>query len=346
MSFIDARNRRTGSPAAPIRIGQPGVLLVNLGTPDGTDTRSVRRYLQEFLSDRRVIEANPLIWQPILKSLVLTTRPRKSAANYKRIWNRDANESPLRTHTRTQAERLAERLAAERVPVEWGMRYGNPSTAAAIDRLLARGCDRIVLLPLYPQYSATTTATANDQAFRALMRLRRQPAIRTVPSFPDDPAYIDAVAAGVRRFLAGLDWVPEVLIASFHGLPVDYVQRGDPYVVECARTMNALREALHMTPQELPLTFQSRFGPTRWLGPYTEPKVVKFAERGVKRIAVVTPGFMADCIETLDEIGNELREAFLHAGGERFAAIPCLNGDDAAVDLLELLVRRELSGWH
>ncbi|MBE7190321.1 ferrochelatase, partial [Jatrophihabitans endophyticus] len=269
MSFIDARNRRTGLPAARVRTGQPGVLLVNLGTPDGTDTRSVRRYLQEFLSDRRVIEANPLIWQPILKSLVLTTRPRKSAANYKRIWNEAANESPLRTYTRAQSERLAERLAEDRIPVEWGMRYGSPSTASAIDRLIARGCDRIVLLPLYPQYSATTTATANDQAFRALMRLRRQPAVRTVPSFPDEPAYVEAVAAGVRRSLAALDWVPEVMIASFHGLPVEYVQRGDPYVTECARTMTALREALNMTPQELPLTFQSRFGPTRWLGPYT-----------------------------------------------------------------------------
>ncbi|MBE7213524.1 MAG: ferrochelatase, partial [Gluconacetobacter diazotrophicus] len=269
MSFIDARNRRTGSLAAPIRTGQPGVLLVNLGTPDGTDTPSVRRYLKEFLSDRRVIEANPLVWQPILRSVVLNLRPRKSAANYRRIWNTDADESPLRTHTRAQSDRLAARLAEDDIPVEWGMRYGNPSTAHAIDRLLNRGCDRILLFPLYPQYSATTTATANDQAFRALMRLRRQPAIRTVPSFPDDPAYIDAVAAGVRRSLAALDWVPEVLIASFHGLPVDYVQRGDPYVTECARTMTALREALNMTPQELPLTFQSRFGPTRWLGPYT-----------------------------------------------------------------------------
>lgn len=349
MSFIDARNIRTGNrgtAAETVRPGTAGILLVNLGTPDGTDTPSVRRYLTEFLSDRRVIEANPLIWQPILRGIVLVTRPRKSAANYKRIWNTERDESPLRTYTRSQAEQLEARLAADNIPVEWGMRYGSPSTASAIDRLIARGCDRIVLLPLYPQYSATTTATANDQAFRALMRLRRQPAIRTVPSFPDDPDYIQALAASVRKRLGELDWIPEVLIASFHGLPVEYVQRGDPYVTECARTMNALREELRMTPQELPLTFQSRFGPTRWLGPYTEPKVLKLAANGIKRIAVITPGFMADCIETLDEIGNELREAFEHAGGERFATIPCLNDSPDAIALLERLVRRELGGWR
>ncbi len=349
MSFIDARNRKTGNPgtaAATVKTGVAGVLLVNLGTPDAADTRSVRRYLSEFLSDRRVIEANQLIWQPILQGIVLNTRPRKSAANYRRIWNTERNESPLRTYTRGQAEGLEARLAADGVPVEWGMRYGAPTTASGIDRLIARGCDRILLLPLYPQYSATTTATANDQAFRALMRLRRQPALRTAPSFPDDPAYIEALAASVRRTLAGLDWTPEILIASFHGLPVEYVQRGDPYVTECARTMNALREALGMTPQELPLTFQSRFGPTRWLGPYTEPKVKKLAAAGVRRIAVLTPGFLADCIETLDEIGNELREAFLHAGGERFVTVPCLNDSPDAIAMLERLVRRELGGWR
>jgi ferrochelatase len=349
MSFIDARDRRTGNPgtaAATIRPGTAGVLLVNLGTPDGTDTKSVRRYLLEFLSDRRVIEANPLIWQPILRGIVLVTRPRKSAANYKRIWNETLNESPLRTYTRGQAEGLAARLVGEDIPVEWAMRYGNPTTAFGIDRLIARGCDRIVLVPLYPQYSATTTGTANDQAFRALMRLRRQPAIRTVPSFPDDPAYIDALAASVRTRLGQIDWTPEVLIASFHGLPVDYIKRGDPYVIECARTINALREALRMTPRELPLTFQSRFGPTRWLAPYTEPKVKKMAAAGIKRIAVLTPGFLADCIETLDEIGNEVREAFEHAGGEKFALVPCLNDSPDAVTMLERLVRRELAGWR
>ena len=349
MSFIDARDRKTGNPgtaAATVRPGTAGVLLVNLGTPDGTDTRSVRRYLSEFLSDRRVIEASPLIWQPILQGIILTLRPRKSAANYRRIWNTERDESPLRTYTRGQCAGLAARLAPDGIPVEWAMRYGAPTTASGIDRLIERGCDRILLLPLYPQYSATTTATANDQAFRALMRLRRQPALRTVPSFPDDPAYIDALADSVRTGLAALDWTPELLIASFHGLPVEYVQRGDPYITECARTMNALREALGMTPQELPVTFQSRFGPTRWLAPYTEPKIKKWAAAGVRRIAVLTPGFLADCIETLDEIGNELREAFVHAGGERFATIPCLNDSPAAVTMLERLVRRELAGWR
>ena len=349
MSFIDARNRKTGNPgtaAATVRPGTAGVLLVNLGTPDGTDTRSVRRYLGEFLSDRRVIEASPFIWQPILRGIVLNTRPRKSAANYRRIWNTAGDESPLRTYTRGQCAGLEARLAADDIPVEWAMRYGRPSTAAGIDRLIERGCDRILLLPLYPQYSATTTATANDQAFRALMRLRRQPALRTVPSFPDDPAYIEALAGSVRTALAALDWTPDLLIASFHGLPVEYVQRGDPYVTECARTMTALREELGMTPQELPVMFQSRFGPVRWLGPYSEPRVKKLAAAGVRRIAVLNPGFLADCIETLDEIGNELREAFLHAGGQRFVAIPCLNDAPAAITMLERLVRRELAGWR
>lgn len=349
MGFIDARSRKTGNPgtaAAFVRPGTAGVLLVNLGTPDGTDTRSVRRYLGEFLSDRRVIEANPAIWQPILRGIILNTRPRKSAANYKRIWNTAGDESPLRTYTRGQAEGLQTRLQADGIPVEWAMRYGQPSTARGIDRLIERGCDRVLLLPLYPQYSATTTATANDQAFRALMRLRRQPALRTVPSFPDDPAYIEALATSIREGLAGLDWTPEVLIASFHGLPVEYVQRGDPYMTECAQTMRALRATLGMTSRQLPMTFQSRFGPTRWLAPYTEPRVKRMAERGIRRIAIFTPGFLADCIETLDEIGNEVREAFLHAGGEHFATIPCLNDSPAAVTLLERLVRRELAGWR
>ncbi|MCQ8239550.1 ferrochelatase [Rhizosaccharibacter radicis] len=319
-----------------------GVLLVNLGTPDDTGYRAVRRYLSEFLSDPRVIEANPAIWQPILQGVVLSVRPQKSGRNYARIWT---HESPLRTYTRSQAEKLAARLAPNGVAVEWGMRYGNPSVSSAIDRLAAQGCDRIVLLPLYPQYSATTTATANDQAFRHLMRLRRQPAIRTVPAFPDHPAYIAALADSVRAGLDELDWTPEVVIASFHGLPFEYVQKGDPYPSECERTAAALREALGWDSNRLLLTYQSRFGPKRWLEPYTAPTVQNLAARGVKRIAVLCPGFLADCIETLDEIGNELREEFEQAGGEHFAAIPCLNDSPGCIDMLEALSRRELAGW-
>ena len=322
-----------------------GLLLINLGTPDGTDYRSVRRYLSEFLSDRRVIEANPLIWRPILEGVILSLRPQKSGAAYRRIWNQEFDESPLRTFTRAQAEKLAPRFEADGVRVAWGMRYGTPSVASAIESLMDQGCGRIVILPLYPQYSAATTATANDQAFRVLMRKRWQPAIRTVPSFPDDPLYIAAVAATVRRTLGGLDWKPDMLVGSFHGLPRKYVEAGDPYPQECERTMRALRAALGLKDELTPLTYQSRFGPARWLEPYTAPTVVKLAKEGIRRIALVMPAFLADCIETLDEIGNELREEFMEAGGEKFCTIPCVNDDDAAIDMLEALGRAELAGW-
>ncbi len=322
-----------------------GLLLINLGTPDGTDYRSVRRYLSEFLSDRRVIEANPLIWRPILEGVILSLRPQKSGTAYRRIWNQEFDESPLRTFTRAQAVKLAPRFEGDGVRVAWAMRYGKPTVAAGIEELTDRGCDRIVILPLYPQYSAATTATANDQAFRALMDMRKQPAIRTVPSFPDHPLYIKALAASVRRALGGLDWKPDMLVGSFHGLPRKYVEAGDPYPLECERTMQALRAALGLSAELSPLTYQSRFGPAKWLEPYTAPTVVKLAEEGIHRIALVMPAFMADCIETLDEIGNELREEFMEAGGEKFFAIPCINDDDAAVDALEALARNELAGW-
>jgi len=322
-----------------------GVLLVNLGTPDGTDYRSVRRYLSEFLSDPRVIEAPRVVWQPILQGLILQTRPRRSGAAYARIWNRALDESPLRTYTRRQAEALAERLAPDGVEVAWGMRYGSPSVAGAIEELRERGCDRIVLFPLYPQFSATTTATANDQAFRALMKIRQQPAIRTVPSFPDHPAYIHALDQSIRDSLRRLDWKPDMLVGSFHGLPQKYVQLGDPYQSECERTMHSLRRSLGIEEDLFPLTYQSRFGPAKWLQPYTAPTVERLARAGVRRIAVVMPGFMADCIETLDEIGNEVREDFIHAGGEQFTTLACLNDSDMAVDLIECLARDELQGW-
>ncbi|GBQ33053.1 ferrochelatase [Gluconacetobacter azotocaptans] len=341
MSFLTIRPDAPATPG-PSRIG---VLLTNLGTPDGTGYQAIRRYLSEFLSDRRIIEASPAIWQPILQGPILTLRPRRTGAAYRRIWHAQRDESPLRTHTRAQAEGLAERLAADGVAVEWAMRYGNPAILSGIDRLLRRGCDRILLLPLYPQYSATTTATANDQAFRALMRLRNQPAIRTVPPFPDHPLYIDALARSVRETLADLPFAPQRIVASFHGLPRDYVARGDHYPQDCERTIAALRRALDMDEATMPLTYQSRFGPARWLEPYTAPLVRALPAQGVTRVAVIMPGFMADCIETLDEIGNEVRAEFIAAGGTDFALIPCLNGAPAAIDLLEALARRELAGW-
>lgn len=322
-----------------------GIALVNLGTPDDTSYGAVRRYLSEFLSDRRVIEASPLFWQPILQGVVLSTRPAASGKAYRRIWNRTHDESPLRTITRQQAEALAERMAPSGVAVAWGMRYGSPSLEDAIRSLLQQGCSRILCMPLYPQYSATTTATANDHAFRTLMRLRNQPALRTLPPFPDDPAFIAALADSVRAAQAQAEQPFQKIVASFHGLPQAYVQKGDHYPADCQRTVQALREALGMDETSLALTYQSRFGPAKWLEPYTAPFIEALPAQGITRIAVITPGFMADCLETLDEIGNEVREGFEHAGGESFTLIPCLNNSPGGIDLLETLARRELAGW-
>lgn len=325
--------------------GRIGVLLINLGTPSDTGYSGVRRYLSEFLSDQRVIEASPVVWQPVLQGVVLTVRPGKSGAAYKRIWNTERDESPLLTFTREQGERLAERFGGEPVTVAWGMRYGVPSVSESVRSLLEAGCDRILAVPLYPQYSATTTATANDQLFRFLMQLRRQPAIRTMPAFPDHPAYIRALASIARTTLAELAQPPQMIVTSFHGLPKQYVEKGDPYYEDCVRTVTALRAEMGMTEETMPLTFQSRFGPAKWLEPYTAPFIAGLPAKGIRRIAVIMPGFMTDCIETLDEIGNEVRHEFIQAGGEEFTLIPCLNGSDEAITLLETLVRSELGGW-
>ncbi|EHH67987.1 ferrochelatase [Gluconobacter morbifer] len=333
------------SRIAPPPEGRSGVLLVNLGTPDDTGYLAVRRYLSEFLSDRRVIESPPLIWQPILQGIVLAKRPFASGANYARIWDREENASPLRVYTRRQAEKLGERLRADGIPVEWGMRYGQPSVKTAVASLMDQGCDRIVCIPLYPQYSATTTATANDQVFRALMTLRRQPSVLTLPSFPDHPLFIRALAESVQQTLKALPFKPQQIVASFHGLPKVCVEKGDTYRDECERTIVALRKSLGLEPDQMPMTFQSRFGPLEWIQPYTAPYVTGLPAQGIKRIAVIMPGFMTDCLETLDEIGNELREEFIAAGGEEFAIIPCLNDTPEAVDLLEGLSRSALRGF-
>lgn len=333
------------APRTPVpQEGRTGILLLNLGTPDDTGYRAVRRYLKEFLSDRRVIEASPLIWQPILQGVVLSVRPFRSGEAYARIWDKTHNASPLRVYTRAQAEALQARLGTE-TPVAWGMRYGRPSVSDAVDELMDRGCDRIICLPLYPQYSATTTATANDQFFRSLMKLRRQPAVHTIPPFPDHPAYIKALENSVRDRLAALSFRPERIIASFHGLPEQYVEAGDYYPQDCERTIVALRKALDLRDEQMPVTYQSRFGPTEWVKPYTAPFVEALPAQGITRIAVIMPGFMADCIETLDEIGNELRHAFMNAGGEEFALIPCLNDSKDAIDVIETLAVQAMKGW-
>ena len=325
-----------------------GVLLANLGTPDGTDYWSMRRYLDEFLSDRRVIEWSPWIWQPILKLIVLSKRPFSSGANYRGIWNEALDESPLMTVTRAQSDKLRVRLAArhgDRVVVDFCMRYGNPSTASVVRRLHAQGCERIVFMPLYPQYAAATTATANDAAFAALAKLRWQPAIRTVPAYYDDPGYIGALAASVGAACAGFEVRPTALVASYHGLPQSYFRKGDPYHCHCQKTSRLLAGRLGRDPADIHTTFQSRFGPEEWLQPYTVEYVAKLAREGHRSIAVLAPGFASDCVETLEEINGEIREAFEHAGGEHFHYIPCLNDADAHIDMIETIVEREARGW-
>ncbi len=342
----DARALLLPGDHPPVKGGKVGVLLVNLGTPEGTTYWPMRRYLSEFLSDRRVIEWPRAIWQPILQGIVLSRRPKKSGALYASIWNKERNESPLRTITRAQAGKLAADLAAEdNLVVDWAMRYGKPGIAERIDAMMAEGVERLLVFPLYPQYSATTTATVNDKTFEVLQERRRQPALRTVPPYHDEPVYIDALAESIETSLAALDFEPEVVIASFHGIPVSYFQKGDPYHCHCQKTGRLLRERLGWDERRLLVTFQSRFGPEEWLQPYTDKTVERLAREGVKRIAVLNPGFVADCLETLEEIAVQNAEIFRHAGGERFHHIPCLNDSPAGMRVIHAIVLRELQGW-
>jgi ferrochelatase len=344
------RGRLAHAPAdhpaiAPAKVG---VLLANLGTPDGTDYWSMRRYLSEFLSDKRVIDYPAWLWQPILQLMVLTKRPFTSGAAYRGIWNEAADESPLLTITRNQTGLLRRRLEARygaRVAVDFCMRYGNPSTDQAIRRLQAAGCERILFLPLYPQYAGATTATANDHAFRTLMQMKWQPAFRTAAAYYDHPLYIAALAGSVERAYAGLERRPQVLVTSYHGLPERYLTEGDPYHCQCRKTSRLLAEKLALAPGELAVTFQSRFGPEEWLQPYTVEEVARLARAGKTRIAVIAPAFASDCVETLEEINEEIRESFLEAGGEDFTYIPCLNDAAAHIDLIEAIVEREAAGW-
>jgi ferrochelatase len=330
----------------PVRFGKVGVLLVNLGTPDGTDYWSMRRYLAEFLTDRRVIEWSRLFWYPILYGIVLNKRPQKVGKAYESIWNKDLNESYLRTYTRSQAEQMAASFAdMPNVRVDWAMRYGQPSIRSKMEELQKDGCEKILVFPLYPQYAAATTATVNDEAFKALLQMRWQPALRTVPPYHDDPAYIEALANSITDHLATLDWEPEVVLTSFHGIPKSYFMKGDPYHCQCYKTARLVREKLGWSKEKLQVTFQSRFGPEEWLQPYTDKTVEKLAQDGVKRIAVINPGFVSDCLETLEEIAVEAAESFHEHGGEKFAHIPCLNDTAGGMAVLEKVVRRELMGW-
>jgi ferrochelatase len=323
------------------------VLIVNLGTPDATDYWSMRRYLKEFLSDRRVIEENRLKWWLVLNLIILTVRPSAKGRDYDKIWNRERDESPLKTITRAQAGKLSEQLAPKdaRITVDWAMRYGNPSIPSRLGALQEAGCDRILIVPLYPQYSAATSATVADKAFDVLKTMRWQPAVRIAPPWHDDPVYIDAVAAAFEAELARLPFKPEVILASFHGVPKDYLLKGDPYHCHCQKTARLLRARLGLSEERFMLTFQSRFGTAEWLQPYTDMTVKALAERGVKNLAIVAPGFTADCLETLEELAGENAEIFHHHGGENFAAIPCLNDSAAGMQVIAHIVQRELKGW-
>jgi len=334
------------STAAIPGSGRIGVLLLNLGTPDGTDYWSMRRYLKEFLSDRRVIEVPRWKWWPILNLIILTVRPGRKGKDYATIWNNDIDESPIKTTTRGQAQKLAAVLGnPERIEVDFAMRYANPTTDSRIRALKDKGCDRILLVPLYPQYAAATTATAADHAFRTLMDMRWQPAVRVAPAYYDDPAYIAAVASSMSRDLAALDFVPEKLICTFHGMPTAYREAGDPYYDQCLVTSRLLREKLGWPEENWLTTFQSRFGNDPWLQPYTDETVQRLAAEGVKKLAIVAPGFSADCLETLEELNGENRHYFEGGGGEKFAYLPALNDSDEGVRVIEAIVRRELQGW-
>ena len=324
-----------------------GVLIVNLGTPDAPTPAAVRRYLKEFLNDRRVIEKNSLHWKAFLNGVILPLRSRRRARDYEKIWNRDKDESPLKTITRSQAEKLGGILEplGKHVIIDWAMRYGNPSIASRLEVLVTWGCERILVMPLYPQYSAATTATVCDEVFRFLLRQRRQPALRFLPAYYEDPYYIEVLASSLQVELKSLPFTPDVILASYHGMPKEAVDKGDPYQAQCTRTTELMRAQLGFDETKLMMSFQSRFGRAQWLEPYTINTVRALARKGVKNLVVVTPGFSADCLETLEEIKVENARMFMRHGGENFAAIPCLNDSEAGMLMLWRLAMRELKGW-
>ncbi|WP_102223840.1 ferrochelatase [Acidimangrovimonas sediminis] len=331
-----------------VKVAKVGVLIANLGTPDHYSYWPMRRYLSEFLSDKRVIDYPSWKWQPLLQTVILGKRPFTSGANYKLIWNEELNESPLMTITKAQTEKLRASLTAtfgDTVMVDFCMRYGNPSTASKVRAMVEAGCEKILFFPLYPQYAGATSGTANDAFFKALMTEVRQPAARTVTDYFEHPLYIEALAGSVRRVWDAMEVKPDVLITSYHGMPQRYLRNGDPYHCQCQKTTRLLREALGWGPEMIDTTFQSVFGPEEWLKPYTVKHVAELAKAGKKRIAVVAPAFSADCIETLEEIQGEIREAFEHAGGESFTYIPCLNDDDAHIRALAAVAADNLGGW-
>jgi len=342
---VSTPSETTVAPASAT--GGIGVLIVNLGTPDAPTPAAVRRYLKEFLSDRRVIEKNSLLWKTFLNAVILPLRSRRRARDYEKIWNRDKDESPIKTITRSQAEKLGGILEplGKHVIVDWAMRYANPSIASRLEVLVTWGCERILVMPLYPQYSAATTATVCDEVFRFMLRQRVQPALRFLPAYYEDPYYIEVLASSLQAELKSLPFTPDVILASYHGVPKEAVAKGDPYQAQCTRTTELLRAQLGLDETKLTMSFQSRFGRAQWLEPYTIATVRALARKGVKNLVVITPGFSADCLETLEEIKVENARMFMRHGGENFTAIPCLNDSEAGMLMLWRLAMRELKGW-
>ena len=323
-----------------VNYGKKGVLLINLGTPDSTGWWDIRKYLKEFLSDRRVIEVNPIIWQIILNLFILTFRPSKTAHAYKQIWRKDTNESPLLYFTKKQSDELNRKIGSENIVVDFAMRYGNPSIKSKLHKLKDKGCENIIIFPLYPQYAAATTATVCDEVYRSLMKMRWQPSLQIVPHYESEPLYIDALVSSIERKIKTLKWTPDLIISSYHGIPKTYFDKGDPYHCYCHKTTRLIKEKFKKV--EIKTTFQSRFGPQEWLTPYTDKTLENLPKEGVKNLLVICPGFASDCVETLEEINIQGRESFIEKGGENFDLIPCLNDSLNHINLFEKLVKKYL----
>jgi len=323
-----------------VNFGKTGVLVINLGTPDSTSWFDIRKYLKEFLSDRRVIEVNPLIWQVILNLFILTFRPSKTAKAYKEIWMKEENMSPLLYYTKKQAEKISQNIHNENVIIDFAMRYGNPSINSKIKKLHDEGCENLIILPLYPQYAAATTATVCDEVYRTLMKMRWQPSLKVIPHYESDPIYIDALVNSINKKLESIDWKPDLIIASYHGIPKKYFDKGDPYHCYCHKTTRLITEKFNTV--EIKTTFQSRFGPEAWLQPYTDKTLEQLPKEGKKNILTICPGFSSDCVETLEEILIQGKESFLESGGDNFDMIPCLNDNEDHIKLLTSLIQRNI----
>ena len=323
-----------------VKFGKIGVLLINLGTPDSTKWWDIRKYLNEFLSDRRVIEVNPVIWKIILNLFILTLRPSKTAHAYKQIWRKETNESPLLYFTKNQAKKLEKVVGNHNIVVDYAMRYGNPSIKSKLNILKESGCENIIILPLYPQYAAPTTATVCDEVFRSLMKMRWQPSIQIIPHYESHPSYIEALVNSIEKKIKEINWKPDLIISSYHGIPKKYFDKGDPYHCYCQKTTRLIKESFKKV--EIQTTFQSRFGPQEWLTPYTDKTLESLPSKGIKKVLVICPGFASDCVETLEEINIQGRQSFMENGGENFDMIPCLNDNSDHIKLFEKLIKKYL----